>query len=57
MIKLALTFIIIAIIAAILGFGYILGNSSWIAEILFFTCIALFILTLVIDYTKRIIRQ
>jgi uncharacterized membrane protein YtjA (UPF0391 family) len=57
MTKLALTFIILAIIAAILGFGYILGDSSWIAEILFFICIVLFILTLVIDYIKRIIRQ
>lgn len=43
----ALTFLIIALIAAALGFGGIAGTSAGIAKILFFIFIALFVISLV----------
>lgn len=46
MISWALTFLVIAIIAAILGFTTIAGTSIYIAKILFFVFIVLFVLSL-----------
>ncbi|SNS52483.1 DUF1328 domain-containing protein [Antarctobacter heliothermus] len=43
----ALTFLIVALIAAALGFGGIAGASAGIAQILFFVFLALFVLSLV----------
>jgi uncharacterized membrane protein YtjA (UPF0391 family) len=43
----ALAFLVIAIIAAILGFGGIAGASMGIAKILFFVFVVLFLLSMV----------
>lgn len=47
MLSWALTFLVVALIAAALGFGGIAGASAGIAKILFFIFIALFLLSLV----------
>jgi uncharacterized membrane protein YtjA (UPF0391 family) len=43
----AVTFLVIALIAAALGFGGIAGTSAGIAQILFFVFIALFVVALI----------
>jgi uncharacterized membrane protein YtjA (UPF0391 family) len=43
----ALTFLIIALIAAVLGFGGIAGTAIGIAKIIFFVAIALFLISAV----------
>jgi uncharacterized membrane protein YtjA (UPF0391 family) len=43
----ALTFLVIALIAAVLGFGGIAGASAGIAQILFFVFLALFVISLI----------
>lgn len=48
MLRWAVTFFIIAIIAAIFGFGGIAATASGIAQILFYIFIVLFIISLVI---------
>lgn len=48
MIKLAIVFLIIAGIAALLGFTGIAGAAAGIAKILFFLGIALFVLFLIL---------
>ena len=45
MISWAITFLIIAIIAAVLGFGGIAGTAVGIAKILFFVFLILFIIS------------
>lgn len=45
MLNWALTFLIIAIIAAVLGFGGIAGTAIGIAKIIFFIAIALFLIS------------
>ncbi|MFZ2871196.1 DUF1328 domain-containing protein [Zavarzinia sp.] len=45
MLNWALTFLIIAIIAAVLGFGGIAGTAIGIAKIIFFVAIALFLIS------------
>ncbi len=42
----ALTFLVVAIIAAVLGFGVIAGTAASIAKILFFVFLVLFVITL-----------
>ena len=39
----AVTFLIIALIAAVLGFGGIAAASAGIAKVLFFTCVIFFV--------------
>jgi uncharacterized membrane protein YtjA (UPF0391 family) len=46
MLSWAITFLIIAIIAAILGFGGVAGTAVGIAKLLFFVFLALFIISL-----------
>ncbi len=41
----ALTFLVIALIAAVLGFGGIAGAAIGIAKIIFFVAIALFLIS------------
>lgn len=48
MLRWALTFLIIALIAAVLGFGGIAGTSVGIAKILFFVFLFLFVVSLVV---------
>jgi len=47
MLKLVITFLILAIIAGVLGFSTIAGMSMDIAKILFFIFIVLFIISLI----------
>ena len=47
MLSWALTFLIIALIAGVLGFGVIMGTAAYIAKILFFVFLVLFVVGLV----------
>jgi uncharacterized membrane protein YtjA (UPF0391 family) len=49
----ALTFLIVALIAAVLGFGGIAGLSIEIAKIIFFVAIVLFLISAVIGLLRR----
>ncbi|MBF9044323.1 DUF1328 domain-containing protein [Rhodobacterales bacterium HKCCE4037] len=49
----ALTFLIIALVAALFGFGGIASASAGIAQILFFIFIALFVITLIMRVVGR----
>lgn len=53
MLRWTITFIVIAIIAAVLGFGEIAGAASGIAKILFFVFIILFIFSLIRGGLKK----
>lgn len=48
----AVTFLIVAIIAAALGFGGIAGASAGIAQILFYIFILLFVVAMVVRALK-----
>jgi uncharacterized membrane protein YtjA (UPF0391 family) len=50
----ALTFLVVALIAAALGFGGIAGASAGIAKILFFVFLILFAISLVVRITRRV---
>ncbi len=43
----ALTFLVIALIAGVLGFGVVAGTSATIAKILFFVFLVLFVVGLI----------
>ncbi len=47
MLSWALTFLVVALIAAALGFGGIAGTSAGIAKILFFVFIVLFVVSMI----------
>ena len=49
MLRMALAFFIIAVIAAIFGFGNIAAGASGIAKVLFFVFLALLALTLIMN--------
>lgn len=49
----ALTFLIVALIAAALGFGGIAGAATGIAKILFFVFIVLFLVSLVMGGVRQ----
>lgn len=49
----ALTFLVVALIAAALGFGGIAGASAGIAKILFFVFLVLFAISLVMRFMRR----
>jgi len=53
MLNYAIIFFIIAIIAAVLGFGGIAAGAAEIAKILFFVFLALFLVSLVVGFIKR----
>ncbi|MGD9854745.1 MAG: DUF1328 domain-containing protein [Planctomycetaceae bacterium] len=53
MLSWALTFLVIALIAAALGFGGIAGSAVGIAKILFFVFLVLFVLSLVAGGIRR----
>ena len=46
------TFLIIALIAGVLGFGGVAGASIEIAKIIFFIAIMLFLISLVAGFTR-----
>jgi uncharacterized membrane protein YtjA (UPF0391 family) len=50
----AITFLIIALIAAALGFGGIAGTATGIAKILFFVFLILFIVSLVFGRVRPV---
>lgn len=47
MLSWALTFLVVAIIAAVLGFGVIAGTAASIAKILFLVFLVLFVVSLI----------
>jgi uncharacterized membrane protein YtjA (UPF0391 family) len=47
MLSWALTFLVIALIAAALGFGGLAGTASYIAQVLFFVFLVLFLISLI----------
>jgi uncharacterized membrane protein YtjA (UPF0391 family) len=53
MLRWAATFFVIAIIAAVLGFGGIAAGASEIARILFFVFLVVFVATLILGMTRR----
>ena len=53
MLRWAATFFVIAIVAAILGFGGIAAGASEIARILFFVFLVVFLATLIMGMTRR----
>lgn len=52
MLRWAVIFFIIAIIAAIFGFGNIAGSATQIAKILFFIFIIVFLISLILGMTR-----
>lgn len=54
MFRLTITFLIVAIIAAVLGFGGIAAGAAYFAKIVFFIAIALLIINLVFGSIKKI---
>jgi len=52
MLSWVVTFLIIALIAAVLGFGGIAGAAVGIAKIIFFIAIVLFLISLVAGFTR-----
>ncbi|MCA9177969.1 MAG: DUF1328 domain-containing protein [Planctomycetales bacterium] len=53
MLSCAITFLIIALIAAVFGFGGIAGASVGIAKLLFFVFLVLFFISLVFGGIRR----
>lgn len=43
----ALIFFIVAIVAGVLGFGVIAGTAAWVAKVLFFVFLILFVISLI----------
>ncbi len=48
----ALTFLVIALIAAALGFGGLAGTASYIAQVLFFVFLVLFLISLIVPRVR-----
>ncbi|GAB5376789.1 MAG: hypothetical protein AcusKO_32510 [Acuticoccus sp.] len=48
----ALTFFIIAIVAAIFGFGGVASAAVGIAQVIFFIAIVLFVVSLILNMTR-----
>lgn len=55
MLSWAVTFLIVAIIAAILGFGVVAGTAATIAKLLFFVFLILFVVSLVTGRRRPIV--
>ena len=53
MLRWALIFLIVAIIAGVLGFGNIAGAATDIARVLFFVFILIFLVTLVLRLAQK----
>jgi len=49
----ALVFLVVALVAAALGFGGIAGTSAGIAQALFFILVVLFLISLVMNFVRR----
>jgi uncharacterized membrane protein YtjA (UPF0391 family) len=46
-------FLIIALVAGVLGFGVIAGTSAWIAQVLFVVFLVLFLVSLLTGSIRR----
>ncbi len=55
MLRWALTFIILALIAGVLGFGNLAGDFSYIAKILLFLFLVLFVVSLVLGRGRTVV--
>jgi uncharacterized membrane protein YtjA (UPF0391 family) len=55
MLSWALTFLIVALVAGVLGFGVIAGTAASIAKILFFVFLVLFIIGLVLGRRATVV--
>lgn len=53
MLSWAMTFLVIALIAAVLGFGVLAGTAMQIAKIIFFVFIVLFVLSYFMGGRRR----
>ncbi len=53
MLNWAVTFLVIALIAAVLGFGGIAGTAIELAKIVFFVAIVLFLISAVFGFARR----
>lgn len=53
MLSWALTFLVVALIAAVLGFGGIAGTAIEIAKLIFIVAIVLFLISAVIGLARR----
>ncbi|MGU3492454.1 DUF1328 domain-containing protein [Xanthobacteraceae bacterium A53D] len=53
MLSWALTFLVVALIAAVLGFTTIAGTAIEIAKIIFFVAIILFLISAVLGFVRR----
>jgi uncharacterized membrane protein YtjA (UPF0391 family) len=53
MLSLAITFLVIALIAALFGFGGVAGTSLYFAQVLFFLFLVLFVVALVFGGIRR----
>ncbi len=53
MLRWAATFFVVAIVAAVLGFGGIAAGASEIARILFFVFLVVFVATLIMGMTRK----
>ncbi len=47
MLRLALLFLVGALLAAVLGFGALGGTAAWIARLSFFLCLAVFVVAII----------
>jgi uncharacterized membrane protein YtjA (UPF0391 family) len=47
MLHYALVFLVVALIAGVLGFGFIAGTAAWIAKVLFVVFLILFIISFI----------
>ena len=48
MLRWAIVFLIVALIAGVFGFGGVAADAAWIAKVLFFVFIALFVISFVL---------
>lgn len=53
MLSWALGFFIVAIVAAVFGFGGLAGTAAWIAKVLFFLFIIAFLVSLAMGWRGR----
>jgi len=52
MLRWAILFLIVALVAALLGFTSIAGTAFWLAKVLFFVFLVLFVLALIFGYRR-----
>jgi uncharacterized membrane protein YtjA (UPF0391 family) len=54
MLSWAVLFLIIALIAGVLGFGVVAGTAAWIAKVLFVVFLILFLVSLLTGRSARV---